>query len=60
MNKLDIDGKLVVKEYPTKTASVKTLRNHLEKIKRGGDIDMIIVDYADLLNQHPIIKKNRT
>ena len=46
----DIDGKLVVKEYPTKTASVKTLRNHLEKIrKRGGEIDMIIVDYADLL-----------
>jgi len=57
----DIDGKLVVKEYPTKTASVKTLRNHLEKIrKRGGDIDMIIVDYADLLKPTSNYREKRT
>jgi len=43
-------GNLIVKEYPTKTASTQTLRNHLEKIrKRDIKIDMIIVDYADLL-----------
>jgi hypothetical protein len=43
-------GNLIVKEYPTKTASTQTLRNHLEKLrKRDIKIDMIIVDYADLL-----------
>ena len=57
----DIDGKLVIKEYPTKTASVKTLRNHLEKIrKRGGEIDMIIVDYADLLKPTSNYREKRT
>ncbi len=46
----DIDGNLIVKEYPTKSASVKTLHTHLEKVRqRGVNIDMIIVDYADLL-----------
>ena len=57
----DIDGKLIIKEYPTKTASVKTLRNHLEKIrKRGGEIDMIIVDYADLLKPTSNYREKRT
>jgi archaellum biogenesis ATPase FlaH len=47
---LDIPGELIIKEYPTKSASVNTLRNHLEKLKsRDKKIDMIIVDYADLL-----------
>ena len=44
------DGTLIVKEYPTKTATTNTIRAHLEKLKQQ-DItpDMIIVDYADLL-----------
>ena len=46
----DIEGKLIIKEYPTKSASVKTIKNHLEGLrKRDVKIDMIIVDYADLL-----------
>tara|TARA_B000000557_G_scaffold259467_1_gene255370 strand:+ start:366 stop:1724 length:1359 start_codon:yes stop_codon:yes gene_type:complete len=46
----DVDGKLIIKEYPTKSASVKTIKNHLEGLrKRDVKIDMIIVDYADLL-----------
>ena len=46
----DISGRLIVKEYPTKTASTQTIRNHLEKLRmRSIDVDMIIVDYADLL-----------
>ena len=46
----DIEGRLVVKEYPTRSASVQTLRSHLEKMKlRGFEPDMIIVDYGDLL-----------
>jgi len=57
----EIDGKLIIKEYPTKTASVKTLRNHLEKIrKRGAEIDMIIVDYADLLKPTSNYREKRT
>ena len=47
---LDVEGSLTVKEYPTKSASVVTIRNHLEKIKsRGVSPELIIVDYADLL-----------
>ena len=46
----DIDGTLIIKEYPTKSASVQTLKNHIEKLrKRGIEPDMILVDYADLL-----------
>ena len=46
----DIPGKLIVKQYPTKSASTVTLKAHLEKLKRRGiNPDMIIVDYADLL-----------
>jgi hypothetical protein len=46
----DISGKLIVKEYPTKSAKVDTLRNHLEKLQQQEiSVDMIIVDYGDLL-----------
>ena len=46
----EIEGQLIVKEYPTKSASIKTIKTHLETLKKR-DItpDMIIVDYADLL-----------
>jgi KaiC/GvpD/RAD55 family RecA-like ATPase len=46
----DIEGSLTVKEYPTKTATTRTITNHLEKLKMyGRNIDMVIVDYGDLL-----------
>jgi len=46
----DLSGNIIVKEYPTKSASVLTLKNHLNKLKnRGVDVGMIIVDYGDLL-----------
>jgi len=45
-----IPGKLIIKEYPTKSASTRTISAHLEKLKQKGiNPDMIIVDYADLL-----------
>jgi hypothetical protein len=57
---LDIDGRLIVKEYPTKTASTQTIRNHLEKLRmRNVDIDMIIVDYGDLLRPVRYLKEKR-
>jgi archaellum biogenesis ATPase FlaH len=46
----NLAGKLIVKEYPTKSASTNTLKLHLEKLKmRDIQPDMIIVDYGDLL-----------
>ena len=46
----EVDGKLIIKEYPTKSATVNNLRSHLEKLKKNNiDIGMIIVDYGDLL-----------
>ncbi|MDA7494624.1 AAA family ATPase [bacterium] len=46
----DIAGKLIIKEYPTKSASTKSIKNHLEKLKKQNILpDMVIVDYADLL-----------
>ena len=46
----DIKGQLIIKEYPTKSAGVSTIRAHLDKLKqRGIVVDTIIVDYGDLL-----------
>jgi replicative DNA helicase len=45
-----LPGKLLIKEYPTKSATTQTLKNHLEKLKnRDFSPDMIIVDYGDIL-----------
>ena len=45
-----LSGKLVVKYYPTKSATVNTIKAHLDRCKIQGHIpDMIVVDYADLL-----------
>ena len=56
----DLEGSLMIKEYPTKTASPNTLRTHLEKLKkRNQKIDMIIVDYADLLRPPKNFKEKR-
>ena len=57
---LEIEGKLIVKEYPTKTASTQTIRNHLEKLRmRNIDVDMIIIDYGDLLRPVRYQKEKR-
>ncbi len=46
----DVKGKLIVKEYPTKSATTNTIKNHLEKLKRKDfKIDMVIIDYGDLI-----------
>lgn len=55
-----IEGKLIIKEYPTKTASTMTLKNHLEKLRmRSVDVDMVIVDYADLLRPVVLQREKR-
>ena len=55
----DIDGQLIVKEFPTKSASVVTLKNHLEKVRQTEmEIDMIVVDYGDLLKSSTVRKNS--
>lgn len=49
----NLKGNIVVEDYPSKGASVNTLRGHLDRcIARGIKPDVIIVDYADLLKGH--------
>lgn len=44
-------GNLYIKEYPTNSATVLTLRSHIEKLAVTKDFrpDVIIVDYADIM-----------
>lgn len=44
-------GRLIIKEWPTKRASVETIRGHIQRLKQAKDFvpDIVIVDYADLL-----------
>ncbi len=45
-----VHGKLFIKYFPIKTVSAHHLKNHVERIQTlGTKIDMIIVDYADIL-----------
>lgn len=45
-----LKGDLIVKYYPTKTASITTITSHIEKcISQGKAPDLVIVDYADLI-----------
>ena len=56
----NVKGKLIIKEYPTKSASPNTIRNHLERLyQRDIKPGMIIVDYADLLKPTVIYKEKR-
>ncbi len=44
-------GRLFVKEFPTKKASVQTIRSYLERLRSARDFkpDVLVIDYADLL-----------
>ena len=56
----DLEGQLIIKEYPTKSASTNTIKNHLERLRqRDVDIDMIIVDYGDLLRPQTANREKR-
>ena len=48
--KNDSLGRLMIKEYPTGSASVVSIRNHIEKLAfRDFKPSVIIVDYADIM-----------
>lgn len=45
-----IPGQLVIKQYPKKSVSMMTIKNHLQGLKNQGfNVDMIVLDYLDLL-----------
>lgn len=47
----DMDlGRLIIKEYPTGSATTLTIRNHVEKLMLKGFIpSIIVIDYADIM-----------
>ena len=43
-------GRLIIKEFPTNTASIYTLRSHIERLDvKGFRPGVIIIDYADIM-----------
>jgi len=46
----DVKGELIIKEYPTSSATFNTLNAHIEKVKSFNFIpDMVCIDYIDLM-----------
>lgn len=46
----DLKGKIIVKEYPPKSATVSTLRSHIQRCTDlGHKPDLVIIDYVDYL-----------
>jgi len=57
---MEIPGELIIKEYPTKKATTQTLEQALEKIKKKGtNIDLVLVDYGDLLRPVSVQREKR-
>jgi len=43
-------GRLIIKEYPTGSATSITIRNHIEKLMlKGFSPSVVIIDYADIM-----------
>lgn len=43
-------GRLMIKEFPTNTATIYTLRSHIERLDlKGFKPGLIIIDYADIM-----------
>ena len=43
-------GRLIIKEYPTGSATVMTIRNHIEKLLLKSFVpSLIVIDYADIM-----------
>lgn len=57
-----VDGKLYIKYFPMNTASALTLKSHVERtqLMTRKKIDLIIVDYADLLRPFLIQKQSNS
>ena len=54
-------GNLIIKEYPARGASTRTIENHLERLLHDGiKPSMVIVDYGDLLKPVVSYRNQRT
>jgi len=54
------EPRVIIKEYPTRTASITTIRTHLMKLRHKGFVpDIILVDYADILKPLTPYKEKR-
>ena len=55
-----LPGRLLIKYFPTKAASVQTIASHLKQIELSGTKpDIVIVDYADILMPTGNFKEKR-
>lgn len=46
----NVKGRFIIKQYPTKKASVETIRTYLQRaLQQGIVFDVLVVDYPDLL-----------
>lgn len=58
----DITGKLFIKYFPMYTATALTLKSHIERVQMltGQKIDLVIIDYADLLRPFKVHKNSNS
>ena len=55
----ELEGKLIVKEYPTKSANVNKLKQHLEKLRRSGfEPDLFASIMATFCNLFLLTRRN--
>ena len=55
-----ITGKLLIKYFPTRSASVQTLNAHLKQVELSGfKPNLVIVDYADIMRDISGVKELR-
>lgn len=53
--KRNIEGKLVIKEYPPKSVTVRQIDAYITKLKhKGFSPDIVVIDYVNLI--HPLAK----
>lgn len=58
--KENVKGNLIVKFYPTKSITTNALQSHLSRlIETGHNIDLVCLDYADLLKSISTRKEKR-
>ena len=56
----NLPGKLLIKYFPTKSATVQTIGSHLKQIELSGvKPDVVLVDYADILMSIGSFKEKR-
>ena len=59
-NKTGKEPRVIIKEYPTRTASITTIRTHLMKMRHKGFVpDIILCDYADIMKPLSAYKEKR-